>query len=222
AEKKANEIKTEAEQFVASTKDLVEKTVKDTVNNFVNDIEDEVISKVGTEIIDKIKQVQEELEKLQELFDLQKLKARILEEAEKVCEEYLATKVQGLEQIGFKAVPDVELTLDNTTLKVELIFYLVLLEDAEKNPVENYIIKLLIKLEHDITQPQNIKKMLDSIEAKSDFNEDWIKEKGQEFKKQLEDRLKQEQEKIVMMFVESIFPEAFAIFKKLKQYIPNL
>ncbi|PHC03868.1 hypothetical protein COF04_10095 [Bacillus toyonensis] len=226
AEQRVKEIKDEAqkqaEKFVESTKDLVENSVKNTLDNYINEMKNGVVTKYGNEIIDKVRQVQEELEKVKELFNIQKLKERILEEAEKVCEEYIATKVQALEEIGFKAIPDVEFILDNTNLKVELVFYLLLTDDTQGNPEEKYIIKLFAKLEHDILQPQNIKKTIDSIEAKAEFNENWVKEKGEEYKKQLEERVKKEQEKIVMMFVQSIFPEAFAIFKKLKQYIPGL
>lgn len=226
AENKANEIKMEAQrqadQFISNNKELVEHAVKEAINDLVNEAKEEVIGPYGKEVLEKIQQVQVELEKAKELFNIQKLKERILEETEKVCEEYLATKVQGIEQIGFKVIPDVELTLDNTTLKIELTFYLMLLEDAEGNPIEKYIIKLTMKLKYDLTQPQNVMKVLESAEMKADFNENWIKEKGEEFKKELEQKIKEKQEEILVAFAQSILPEAFVIFNKFKRIIPSM
>lgn len=202
-----------AEQAAKALQEEANKLISDKVNSaigsFVQQAKD--IGDNAQELAKQIEEVQKELESLKELANINKLKEKILEKAEKLSEEYLKSKLEPFqEQINLITIPDVELNLSDTTLNIDLLIYFLLPEDEEKASRESAIATITTNLKQNIT-----KLKLPNVSANLNINKDGIQDV-------IEKRIEEEKNKLIQAFFATFFSEYVAVFNKLKQYLPEL
>ncbi|MDZ5723206.1 hypothetical protein U1F82_18905, partial [Bacillus sp. SXabc123] len=208
--------KQEAEQLVNQAKEQANASIKAAVDNVVAGIMQSELGQIAKELGQKLDQIKQDLDNLKELTDLSKLKERALDEAEKFSEGYLQAKVDTLElnELGLKATPDVEFSLSGYTLHCVVNFYLLEESDNTDKLQEDYLVLLSITFDYDIAQSFNFEKVKNSVVFNYNVKKDEIKER-------IESYLVKQKDKLIEMAIQAYFSDIFALFKKVKQYLPN-
>ncbi|RAS89616.1 hypothetical protein A3863_10375 [Priestia endophytica] len=215
-EEAARKVTEEAEAAARALKEQANRVIIDQVNNAINSFSQNIsseitnLSETGKQLVNKIEEAKEELEKLQELFDLNKLKQKILEKAEELSEEYLKSKLTAFDQLKLSAVPDVELELDNSSLKVDLYIYLLPLEYKGQTPQTDSF----VTIESHLVQSITVLKVPD-VNAKLKFNQENVEN-------DIKERIESEKDKLIQAFFATFFSEYVAVFNQLKKYLPEL
>lgn len=207
AKDEANNLINNAKKEVKSTADELARNIAEEASKYLGDIKE--ISELKT-LADNL---QEELKKLKEMSDIDKVLEKMINKGEELGENYLKTKLTPIEDLGFAVEPDLELNLENKrSLKLELFIYCIYKDLGQVDDRSKSHLILSVNLVYDILQPLNIRKTLESVKFDIKFNEDSIKQA-------VEARIQSEQEKLLESFIKEFFSEYLNIFDALKKIL---
>ncbi|WP_277714230.1 hypothetical protein [Bacillus atrophaeus] len=153
-------------------------------------------------MIDKIKEIEKELNNFVSSLNPLVVLKKALNEAELLCEGYLDPKIQTVVQpLGFKGVSDVNLNLEGNKIKFDLDLYF----SREENAKSNYLIKLNFHIEQSITElsiPQ--------------FSDPIIDNRADE---QLLQQINDKKEEMVEGLLMTLFGDYLLVFQKFKDLL---
>lgn len=195
-----------------STAEMIRMFEKLAVSNFKSDVI-KAIENVASQVpdptkearkimIDKIKEIEKELNNLVSSLNPLAVLKKALNEAELLCEGYLDPKIQNVVQpLGFKGVSDVNLNLEGNKIKFDLDLYF----SREENVKSNYLIKLNFHIEQSITElsiPQ--------------FSEPIIDNRADD---QLLQQINEKKEEMVEGLLMTLFGDYLLVFQKFKDLL---
>ncbi|TKI54925.1 hypothetical protein E8L90_05390 [Brevibacillus antibioticus] len=180
---------------------------------FVENVYDELTAE-QQEYVDSIKEVIEKIKELQEMFDIEKVKAEILNKAEELCEGYLREKLAFLADLNVKGVPDVEISLSGTVIKFEMYIYIIFIDDDEGTAKDKYFALLAVQLEEDISHPTTPSPTVEPS---------YILERvSEEIRERVDEELRREKDAIIELLLKTFFSDYIGVFNKIKPYLDAL
>ncbi|MCU5521543.1 hypothetical protein OCA41_14640 [Bacillus cereus] len=208
AREEAERISKEAEQAAENFKKQTETAAKEQIKNAVESLAPEVAN-MTAEAQKFAKQIQDLQQELMDLANIEAVKRKLLDEAEELSEEYLNTKLKPLaEQLQLAAISDIKLNLiNNTEIKMDLYIYFLLLDDKDKDPIQNALGTLTTHLEQSITK----------LEA-PDVQAQFVLNKGN-IESIIKEKIESEKDQLIKAFLTQFFSDYIAVFDIIMKYL---
>ncbi|HFR4221497.1 hypothetical protein [Bacillus sp. A260] len=136
-----------AEKLKKAAEDKIRKSVDDAFNNIKNQFPD--INQEKQNMLNKLEEIKNQFT---DFLNVNTLIEKAINEAEKLCEEYLKSKLSSIEQaIPVISYPDVELQLNGKTLHCNVLVYFVEANYQGNAPQNDFIVKIEVTLEQSIS-----------------------------------------------------------------------
>lgn len=209
----AEELERQANALKESAKRLLEEKVTNAYNTALADIGNN-ISDAQKAYIEKVKEVGDQLKNLEEMLDIDKLKAQILKKAEEMCEEYLKEKLTFFESLNIKGIPDVILKLNNKDLNVNVNIYFVLLNYNGNNPPNDCFSDIKVSLVQAITTLT-----APDIDAELRFYPERVRD---EIIRQVRQQIEARKNEIIQELLKSLFSDYIQIFNVFKRALDGI
>lgn len=136
-------------------REALEKAARDKLTKEINNAFDEVRNSVpnpSDEAKKMLNQLEELKKQIKDFFDVKGLLEKAIKEAEGLCEEYLKSKLIPIEQaIPVKSIPEVKLTLNENSIKCDVVVYFVETNYTGNKPQEDFLTKISASIEQIIT-----------------------------------------------------------------------
>ncbi|MGG0822239.1 hypothetical protein ABE099_05125 [Paenibacillus turicensis] len=136
-------------------REALEKAARDKLTKEINNAFDEVRNSVpnpSDEAKKMLNQLEELKKQIKDFFDVKGLLEKAIKEAEGLCEEYLKSKLIPIEQaIPVKSIPEVKLTLNENSIKCDVVVYFVETNYTGNKPQEDFLTKISAFIEQIIT-----------------------------------------------------------------------
>lgn len=133
----------------------LEKAARDKLTSEINNAFDEVKNSVpnpSDEAKKMLNKLEELRQQIKDFLDVKGLLEKAIKEAERLCEEYLKSKLIPIEQaIPVKSFPEVELTLNESSIKCDVVVYFVEANYTGDKPQEDFLAKISASIEQSIT-----------------------------------------------------------------------
>ncbi|MEK3920650.1 hypothetical protein [Paenibacillus sp. FSL K6-2393] len=191
-------------------KNLDPKDVVVALNYFKDHIPPEITEK-GKAYIAKIEEIKQQIEQLQDALDINKLKRDVLGKAEEFCEEYLKEKLFFLTAIELKGVPRVHLDFNGKQISADINVF-VLLKDTQESKFEQaWLARLSVNAVQDIA-----KLVLPDLQIKIEPNQNFLNDKFEEIKKEIEAKKEELIAKLIMDILQDYVPPLRALNEVIK------
>ncbi|WP_339200420.1 hypothetical protein MKY24_16730 [Paenibacillus sp. FSL P2-0322] len=191
-------------------KNLDPKDVVKALDFFKDNIPPEITEK-GKEYVAKIEEIKQQIAQIQDALDIDKLKRDVLRKAEEFCEEYLKEKLSFLTAIELKGVPQVHLDFDGKQISAEINVF-VLLKDTEESELEQgWLARLSVHAVQEIG-----KLVLPDFQMKIEPNENFLKDKFEEIKKEIEAKKEELIAQLIMDILQDYLPPLRALNEVIK------
>ncbi|EEL25230.1 peptidylprolyl isomerase [Bacillus cereus Rock1-15] len=188
-----------AEKLKKAAEDKIRKSVDDAFNNIKNQIPD--INQEKQNMLNKLEEIKNQFT---DFLNVNTLIEKAINEAEKLCEEYLKSKLSSIEQaIPVISYPDVELKLNGKTLHCNVLVYFVEANYQGNAPQNDFIVKIEVTLEQSISNlsPPDIK-----IEPQFGNVDDRIRQE-----------IENQKQALIQGMITALFSDYLTVFNKFRE-----
>ncbi|KOR25230.1 hypothetical protein [Clostridium sp. L74] len=134
-------------------KQLSKDVVSSVLDEIMNSPEVKNITDKGRVFTDKINEIKQGINKLQDLVSLNNLKESILNELEGICEAYLRDKLDILNSINLKGNPDIEIDFNGKEISINVIIFILMSDTDKSNYKKEWIATIEFNANINITNP---------------------------------------------------------------------
>lgn len=192
-------------------KSYYEKKLDNAYTDFIKKyVDTDIYNDIQKQYAEAIGRVKDFINNLNELLNIKKLIQKILDQAETMLEDYLREKLCFLKTVESKGEPDIEISLDDTTLQFEMYIYVVKDCYTGVDYKGECYLELSLNIEQDITTPK----------PKADFKMKFYDERIKaDLKERLEKKMNEEKDKLAEELVTALFSDYLTVFKQFKEYL---